>query len=184
MVGKVHQPVLCRQDQPRCVNFLFRPHNADTPLHPPSETVLSVKKLIKILPPRNQKFLEPQSQTPSLPSLPSSPILSNQINTQILVPLHTLLQILKLSLSGKKEIADPQLLDKSRPHIGPQIQLGFELVVENSELKMVVGVGCHPHQLVQLVQIQQKSVSVHLVDGLIVAHWSVVLGYYARVGSQ
>ena len=49
---------------------------------------------------------------------------------------------------------------------------------------MVVGVGCHPHQLIQLVQVQQKSVSVHLVDGLIIAHRSVILGYYARVRSQ
>lgn len=61
------------------------------------------------------------------------------------------------------------------------VEFEFELIAEDGELKEVVVIGFDSSQLIKLVEVDHKSIPGHLVDGLIVADWIIVLGDDAGV---
>lgn len=98
--------------------------------------------------------------------------------------VHVLQQTLGLAAGLHEEVADPEFLDGGDLVLGVDVELEFELVAEDGELEEVVVVGLDSSQLIQLVQVYHEAVSGHLMDGLVVAHWVVVLGDDAGVRAE
>lgn len=95
--------------------------------------------------------------------------------------VHVLKQALGLAIGLYEEVANSQLLDRRNLVLRMDVELELELIAENGELEEVVVVGLDSSQLVQLVQVDHEPISGHLMDGLIVADWIIVLSDDAGV---
>jgi hypothetical protein len=92
-----------------------------------------------------------------------------------------LLDISTLAARGNKEIANPQLLDWCGLDGRPDVQLKSKASSEDTKVKKIVGMWLDSCELVKFMQVYEKAVSNHLMDGLVIAERTVVASYYAGV---
>lgn len=97
---------------------------------------------------------------------------------------YVFLDMVVFATCRNEEVAEPQLFNWSGLHPWPYIYFEFKTTAENAEIQEVISMGSDPCELIKFMEVEDKPIAHHFVDGLVITQRAVVASDDAGVGTQ